>query len=167
MGCSPFSRGGGFLEKTKYNVDKDVAKRTYDDIVFDSVLEMKYYRDVVLPLMESGEITKCELQKKYVLQEGFTHDGMKVRPITYDADFYLEYRDGHSEVIDVKGCPDTTAKLKRKLFWHQFPNDNYIWVTYIKKYGGWGRYDEFNRMRKLEKRAKGGKRNGDKVEEER
>ena len=35
--------------KSKYNVDKDTTKRIYNGIVFDSVLEMKYYRDVILP----------------------------------------------------------------------------------------------------------------------
>lgn len=37
------------MERTKFNVDKDKAKRTCEGIVFDSVMEMKYYRDVVLP----------------------------------------------------------------------------------------------------------------------
>ena len=38
-----------FMRKSKFNVEKDIAKRTYDGIVFDSVMEMKYYRDVVCP----------------------------------------------------------------------------------------------------------------------
>ena len=56
------------MERTKFNVDKDKEKRTCNGIVFDSVLEMKYYRDVVIPKKESGEITHYELQKKYILQ---------------------------------------------------------------------------------------------------
>lgn len=156
------------LSKTKYNVDTEkIEKRTYDGIVFASVLEMKYYRDVVLPMMESGDIVDYALQKKYILQDGFEHDGVKVRPITYDADFWLKYSDEHEEVIDVKGCPDTTAKLKRKMFWYRYPNLPYLWVTYVKKYGGWGLYDEYKKMRIIEKRAKGGKNSGDQAEEER
>lgn len=142
------------MKRTKFNVDKDKEKRTCNGIVFDSVLEMKYYRDVVLPKKESGEILYYELQKKYILQNGFERDGKKVLPITYVADFYIEYSDGRSEVIDIKGCPDTTAKLKRKLFWHRYPNTDYLWITYIKKYGGWGNYDDFNRLRKEAKRKK-------------
>lgn len=142
------------MKRTKFNVDKDKEKRTCNGIVFDSVLEMKYYRDVVLPKKESGEIFYYELQKKYILQNGFERDGKKVLPITYVADFYIEYSDGRSEVIDIKGCPDTTAKLKRKLFWHRYPNTDYLWITYIKKYGGWGNYDDFNRLRKEAKRKK-------------
>ena len=115
--------------RTKFNVDKDNSKRTYDGITFDSILEMKYYRDVVLPKMESGEIKHYELQKKYILQNGFDRNGKKVLPITYIADFYIEYFDGQTEVIDIKGCPDTTAKIKRKLFWHKYPNIDYQWIT--------------------------------------
>lgn len=51
------------MERSKFNVDKDKEKRTYDNIVFDSQLEMKYYRDVLCPAVESGEVTHFELQK--------------------------------------------------------------------------------------------------------
>ena len=140
------------ITRTKFNVDKDKEKRTYNNIVFDSVLEMKYFRDVVLPKKESGEITYYELQKKYILQDGFKHDGKNILPIVYIADFYLEYADGRTMVIDIKGCPDTTAKIKRKLFWNKFPEIDYQWITYVKKFGGWGSYDEFNKIRRDIKR---------------
>ena len=55
------------MARSKYNVDSNKNKRTYNDIVFDSELEMKYYRDIVLPLYEDGEIIEFELQKKYEL----------------------------------------------------------------------------------------------------
>ena len=141
------------IDRTKFNVDKDKEKRTCNDIVFDSVLEMKYYRDVVLPKVESGEIKYFELQKKYILQEGFEHNGKRVLPIIYIADFYIEYSNGKSVVIDIKGCPDTTAKIKRKLFWYRYPDIDYQWITYIKKFGGWGNYDEYNKLRKQIKRG--------------
>lgn len=140
------------MPRTKFNVDKDTDKRSFGGIVFDSVLEMKYYRDVVLPQMESGIIRYYELQKKYILQEGFIRNGKRVLPITYIADFYIEYSDGSSVVVDIKGCPDTTAKLKRKLFWFKYPDTDYQWITYIKKFGGWGNYDEFNKLRRESKK---------------
>lgn len=140
------------MPRTKFNVDKDTDKRSFGGIVFDSVLEMKYYRDVVLPQMESGTIRYYELQKKYILQEGFARNGKRVLPITYIADFYIEYSDGSSVVVDIKGCPDTTAKLKRKLFWYKYPDTDYQWITYIKKFGGWGNYDEFNKLRRESKK---------------
>lgn len=50
------------LQRSKFNVSDNKDKRTYDGIVFDSELEMKYYRDVVCPKFNSGEIVKFELQ---------------------------------------------------------------------------------------------------------
>lgn len=144
------------MEKTKYNVSKDVAKRTCDGIVFDSVLEMRYYTEVIIPLNESGEIVYFELQKPYVLQPKFIHDGKTVQPITYVADFYLEYIDGHSEVIDIKGQPDSTARIKRKMFWFVYPQTVYRWITYSKIDGGFCDYDYVVAQRKLRKQKKKG-----------
>ena len=101
------------MERSKFNVDKDKKKRTCNDIVFDSQLEMKYYRDVLCPLVESGQVKNFELQKKYELQPKFIHDNKTVLPITYVADFYIEYANGTVEVIDIKGMPDSVAHLKR------------------------------------------------------
>lgn len=146
-------------ERTKFNVDKDREKRTHDGIVFDSVMEMKYYRDVVCPGVESGEIAKFELQKKYELQPEFRRNGKKVLPVVYVADFYIEYSDGHSEVIDTKGMPDSVAKIKRKMFWFRYPETDYRWITYVKKFGGWVEYDEVKALRREEKRNKNKKEN--------
>lgn len=142
------------MARTKYNVDLDIEKRMHDGIVFASQLEMKYYRDVVLPLTRSGEIRKFELQKKYVLQPKFNNGKKNIKEIAYVADFYLEYSDGHVEVIDTKGCADSTAKMKRKMFWYTYPDIDYRWITYVKKYGGWIDYDECMRLRREAKRAK-------------
>lgn len=141
------------IERSKYNVDPDKAKRTFDGIVFASVMEMKYYRDVVLPLSRSGEITHYELQKEYVLQPKYIHEGKAIRPITYVADFYIEYSDGRIEVIDTKGCADSVAKIKKKMFMYQYPDLPYRWITYVKKWGGWCDYDEVKRLRKEAKAA--------------
>lgn len=141
------------IERSKYNVDPDKAKRTFDGIVFASVMEMKYYRDVVLPLSRSGEITHYELQKEYVLQPKYIHEGKAIRPITYVADFYIEYSDGRVEVIDTKGCADSVAKIKKKMFMYQYPDLPYRWITYVKKWGGWCDYDEVKRLRKEAKAA--------------
>ena len=142
------------MERSKFNVDKDKERRTHDGIVFDSQLEMRYFRDVLCPKVESGEVTAFELQKEYVLQPKYIHDGKTVRPVIYVADFYIEYADGHIEVIDTKGCPDSVAKLKRKLFWYTYPHINYKWITYVKKWGGWIDYEAAKRLRKEEKRKK-------------
>lgn len=124
----------------------------YEDIVFDSALEMRYYRDVILPHVKDGTITCLERQKRYVLQPTFFNNGKKVQPIVYKADFYVVDKDGKETVIDIKGCPDAAALLKRKLFWYVYPNLNYIWIGYSKADGGWCLYEDIISGRKQRKK---------------
>lgn len=140
------------IERTKFNVDKDKAKRTYNGITFDSVLEMKYYRDVILPSMESGDIYDVQLQVKYELQPKFIHDNKIIQPINYVADFVVTYSNGTVEVIDTKGCPDSTALIKRKLFWYVYPNIVYKWICYSKIDGGWVEYEQVKKGRAIRKK---------------
>jgi hypothetical protein len=140
------------ISRSKYNVSKDSSKRTYNGITFDSEVEMKYYRDVLLPKVESGEILVYELQKPYELQEKFKYNGKTVQSIKYVADFFIIYKDGHEEVIDIKGMADSVAKLKRKMFWYLYPTVDYKWLSYVKKYGGWVEYDELQRLRRNSKK---------------
>ena len=112
---------------------------------------MKFFRDVVLPGMGSGQIVSYELQKSYELQPKFTYQGKTIRPITYVADFVLELPDGHKYVIDTKGMPDSTAKLKAKLFHYKFPNIDYYWVSYSKIDGGWVTYENSRPQEQIEK----------------
>lgn len=113
-------------------------------------MEMKYYRDVILPQSESGQIIKYELQKPYELQPKFTYNGRTIKAIKYVADFYVEYADGSNKVIDIKGMADSVAMCKRKLFWYKYPETDYQWITYVKKYGGWISWDEARRQRRIE-----------------
>ena len=142
------------MRESKYNVGTDTEKRSCDGIVFDSIVEMKYYRDVILPGVGSGDIVLYELQKQYVLQPKFLHDGEFVNPIYYVADFYVEYSNGKAEVIDIKGMPDAVAKIKRKMFWFTYPELIYRWICYSKIDGGWCDYDYVVRQRKMRKKSK-------------
>lgn len=147
------------IERTKFNVNKDTAKRTYDGIVFDSQMEMRFYRDVILPQVRSGKIKHYELQKKYILQPKF-HNGTKtVQPIVYVADFFIEYNDGTVEVIDTKGYADSVARIKRKMFWYQYPDITYKWICYSKVDGneenmGWCEFEYIQEQRKKRKKEK-------------
>ena len=90
------------MSRTKYNVDKNTNPRTCNGITFDSVVEKRYYEEIILPAFNSKEITHYELQKTYELQPKFKHDGKTVLAINYVADFFVLYKDGTSEVIDIK-----------------------------------------------------------------
>ena len=142
------------VHRTKFNVNKDVASRTYKGVTYDSAMEMRYFIEVVEPLVASGMIIYYERQKKYILQERFKHSHQTVLPVTYVADYYIEYSDGHRAVIDIKGMPDDVAKLKRKLFWYKYPDIDYLWLTHNKSHGGWIEYDALQKMKRTEKRAK-------------
>lgn len=115
---------------------------------------MKYYRDVLCPKVESGDVVEYELQKPYELQPKFVHDGKTVQPIKYVADFFIVYKDGHEEVIDTKGCPDSVALLKRKMFWYHYPDVNYKWICYSKIDGGWCDYNYVKKKRAERKKIK-------------
>lgn len=145
---------GGKVERTKFNVAKDKSERTFDGIVFDSQLEMKYYRDVVLSQVENGQISYYELQKSYELQPKYEHQGKTIRAITYVADFYIEYSDGRIEVIDTKGCPDSVAKIKKKIFEYKYPDIVYRWVVFSRIDGGWCDFNYVRQQRKLRKKEK-------------
>ena len=142
------------IERTKFNVDKNTESRTYDGIIFDSQLEMRYYKEVVLPLSKEGVISHFELQKKYELQPKFIHKGKTIQPINYVADFYIEYSDGHTEVIDTKGCPDSVAMLKKKMFTYHYPDAIYRWICYSKIDGGWCDLEYVKKQRKERKKQK-------------
>lgn len=152
----------GTLEKTsrtrpkrsKFNVAKNAENRTYMGIVFDSELEMRYYRDIVVPAIEKDQIVFCELQKTYILQPAYERDGHRVQPIKYVADFFLKYVDGHEEIIDTKGYPDAIAKLKKKMFLYLYPDVDYRWVCYSQIDGGWCDYDWVLKQRKDRKKKK-------------
>lgn len=142
------------MARTKFNVDKDIDSRSIDGIVFDSALELRYYRDVLLPLVESGDVVEYELQKPYELQPKFVHDGRTVQAIKYVADFYIKYADGREEVIDIKGFADATALLKRKLFWYTFPETDYKWISWSLKDGGFLLYEDLQKARSSRKKSK-------------
>ena len=98
---------------------KYLSKKTIiDGIKFDSKKEGLHYLELK-KLQEQGKISNLELQPPFLLQEGFTRDKKKYRPITYIADFrYIE--DGKVIVEDVKGFKTPEYKLKKKLLLYKY-----------------------------------------------
>lgn len=106
----------------KYNA----RKTTVYGRTFDSKREAEYY----LLLHEKkrlGEIKSIDLQPTYTLLEGFRDNtGKAQRPITYTADFLVEYDDGRREVIEVKGVRTRDYVLRKKLFLHMMRDTDII-----------------------------------------
>ena len=150
-------------KRSKYGVDqtkKGIEKRTYNGEVYDSLSELQFLKEWILPKMGSGEIIKWERQIKFTLQEGFVYKGKKVLPITYVADYIVYWKNNTRTIIDVKGCPDSVAKLKRKLFQYRYPDEDYIWMGRSIKYGdgsNWLLYEDLEKKRKEDKKKKGSK----------
>ena len=139
---------------SKYNISSNKEKRTFNGIVFDSEMEMKFYVECLMPLVEKKEVIYYELQKPYVLQDGFYRNNKKVKAIIYVADFFMRYKDGREIIIDIKGYADSIALLKRKMFWYRYPDVDYRWITYVKKYGGWHTYEYIKEQRTKAKKEK-------------
>ena len=108
------------MSYNKYNNKKTIV----DGIKFDSEMESHYYI-YLKHLKEIGEIVDFVLQPTYLLQEGFNLNGKRIRAITYKADFKVIYKDGHEEVIDVKGKLTEEFKIKRKMLLYRYRDINF------------------------------------------
>ncbi|MCD2223209.1 DUF1064 domain-containing protein [Listeria cossartiae] len=97
--------------RSKYNAKKVVI----DNITFDSKAEAAYYQQLKL-LKMSGEVVSFDLQPEFILQDSFVKNGKKYHAIKYRADFLVRYKDGHEELIDVKGMLTNEFRIKQKLF---------------------------------------------------
>jgi Protein of unknown function (DUF1064) len=124
-----------------------------DGLVFDSQAEARYYT-YLSDLMQKGVVTKIVPQPRYLLQESFRKNGILFRKIEYVADFAVQYEDGRSEVVDVKGMETTDFKIKRKLFEKKYPELSLKVVKYVKKFGGWVTIEEYKKFKKEEKKVK-------------
>ena len=91
-----------------------------DGTKFDSNRECQRYIELKT-MLNAGLIKDLELQKTFVLQEGYSINGHKVRPITYKADFvYFDIEKHKTVVEDVKGMRTDVYKIKKKLFEYKF-----------------------------------------------
>ena len=106
-----------------YNKYKN-KKTMVDGIKFDSEMESHYYI-YLKQLKEIGEVVDFEIQPTFLLQEGFNLNGKRIRAITYKADFKVIYKDGHEEVIDVKGKLTEEFKIKRKMLLYRYRDINF------------------------------------------
>ena len=144
-------------KRSLYNVDttaKGKAKRTYNGEIYDSLTELNFLKEWILPKMESGEVIRYERQIPFILQEGFIRNDKKILPIKYVSDYIVYWKDGSRTVIDVKGLPDQISKLKRKIYWKRYPDEEYIWMCRNIKRGGWLLYEDLEKMKREEKKAK-------------
>ena len=110
------------MKENKYHA----RKTTVYGITFDSKREAEIYLDL-LSRKQHGEILRIGLQPQYTLLEGFRDNtGKNQKPITYTADFLVEYDDGRREVIEVKGVRTRDYLLRKKHFLHMMRETDII-----------------------------------------
>ena len=101
-------------------------KTTVCGRTFDSKREAEVYLEL-LAQKQAGEIVRIGFQPSYTLLAGFKDNtGKNQKPITYTADFFVTYADGHSEVIEVKGMRTRDYLLRKKLFLHMMRDTDII-----------------------------------------
>lgn len=125
-----------------------------DGIPFASQVEGRYY-EYLKREKEAGRVYAFELQPKMEIQAKFEHHtGEKVRAITYILDFYVRYDYMNGAYIDVKGQPTPDAKIKRKMFMKEYPEENIAWIAESKKWGdkdGWIDWFALDKIRRSNK----------------
>ncbi|PEP80705.1 hypothetical protein CN581_14520 [Bacillus toyonensis] len=134
---------------SKYN-NKNVK---LDGHVFDSKAEGDYYSGLKVR-QAAGEITSFELQPRFNLQPAFIKNGKKFVAITYSADFMVYLPNGDVEVVDIKGMITETFAVKRKMFEYRYPHLQLILLKHVKKYGGFITLEEYNKLKREEKKLK-------------
>ena len=144
-------------KRSKFNVDqtnKGKKNRTYEGILYDSELEMKYFRDVIKIGLKDGTIKDYQRQVKFELQPKYKYQDINILAINYIADFVVTYNDDSVIVWDVKGLADAAAKLKKKLFHYKYPEVDYRWVGFSRIDGGWLEYNVIEKARSKRKKEK-------------
>ncbi|KKI61651.1 DUF1064 domain-containing protein [Staphylococcus warneri] len=132
---------------SKYNA----KKVEYKGITFDSKVECEYYQHLESK-MNGVNYDRIEIQPRYELVPKF---GKQLKA-EYIADFALYLNDELIEVIDVKGRPTETAKLKAKIFRYLYRDVKLTWICKAPKYTGqeWITYEELIKVRKKRKKEK-------------
>ena len=138
------------IKKHKYNARKTVV----DGISFDSKAEAEYY--IHLKYLQSINVVRSfYLQPVINIIPNFKYDGKTIRKMDYRLDFKVEYTDGTTEYIDIKGMATTDAKMKLKLARYFNQDKKTTWISRSLKYGddfGWIEFDELQKKRREAKR---------------
>ncbi|MGX1457081.1 uncharacterized protein DUF1064 [Bacillus thuringiensis] len=134
---------------SKYNN----KKAELDGHVFDSKAELDYYSGLKVR-KAVGEVSSFELQPRFTLQPAFTKNGKSFKAITYIADFMVYLPNGDVEVVDIKGMVTETFAVKKKMFEYKYPHLQLILLKHVIKYGGFITLDEYNKLKREEKKLK-------------
>lgn len=132
---------GNISKRSRYTSYKPII----DGIKFDSLMEGKYYV-YLKEQLQKGAISNLTLQPSYTLQEAFTKNGKRFRPIIYIADFRYMDKDLNWIVVDIKGKETVEFKLKQKMFEYKFPD---LSLSVIQEHDGqWMLLSEIRKLKR-------------------
>lgn len=104
------------------------APRSPAEPEFDSEAERRYYYKVIAPALQDGTIAKVTLHKTFELLPPAENNGRKYRAIHYSPDFFIEYKGGRTDVVEIKGRKIKKLRpdypIRRLLFIANFCNPN-------------------------------------------
>ena len=114
-------------------------------------MEGKYYV-YLKDMLRQNQISNLTLQPSYTLQEAFSKNGKKFRPIVYIADFKFLDKENREIVVDIKGKETVEFKLKQKLFEYKFPD---LSLSVIQEYENqWLTLSEIRKIKREKKKNK-------------
>jgi len=113
--------------RSKYNTKK--VKPIYNDITFDSKLEMNIYKY----LDECDDVTILGVQPYFLLDEAFTYYCLekgkerKYRKMSYTPDIKIRLDNVDRDIIvEVKGLPTPSYMMRKKLWYKLYSEDYYF-----------------------------------------
>lgn len=130
-------------------------KVTVGGIEFDSELESRYFLHLK-QLHKDGVVKSFEMQKTYILLEGYVMNGKKRQPVKFTPDFVVTYADGTVQVVDIKGSKFAVSRdfpLRKKMFEQRYQVPLHV-IGYSKIDGGWIDLDDLDKARQSRKKAK-------------
>jgi hypothetical protein len=103
--------------KNKYN-----ANRTeYNGVMYASKREATKAQELDL-LKKAGEVLEWVPHPIYYVLPRFYKFKKKYQGIKYIPDFWIKWKDGREELIDIKGFATPLFKIKEKMFNYRFPD---------------------------------------------
>ena len=132
------------------------TKTRVDGILFHSKLESMFYSHLK-SLKEQGIVEKFEMQVPFQLLDPFqTKSGEMIRGIKYISDFVVWYvGKDQPTVIDTKGWITPIFSIKKKLLLHRYPDIDFQIIKYVRKYGGWLTWEEWEAKKRASQKSSG------------
>ena len=127
-------------------------KATVNDIVFDSVMEARYYV-YLLTQVAAKRIKEFERQVTFELIPKLVDKvtGKKMQATKYIADFVITDNKGNKTVVDVKGKETEVFRIKEKLFRYRYPDVNFLCIQWDKSEKSWRLLEEIKKDKRKKK----------------